>query len=311
MTKTDNTLEISMPADDCVTVFQLDETSVRGRAVHMGASLNKALTNKEGIARYPETVSRLLGEAMMIGAIVARALKFKGRLVVQCHGTNKGAISLLVADCTTDGNIRGYARWDKDQLKEINLDNKNPGAETLLGGGTFSMTIDQGPDMDQYQGLSAIEGERLSDCAEHYFKQSEQVPTSIRLACGQIQELGKEPAWRGGGIMIQRVGGDAARGDTQDAWTTAKALFETVTDAELIDPDVSQNDLLYRLFHESGVRVISTDSVQAICACSKDRLLQTLKSFDDAARTDMAKDGIITANCEFCSTDYTFNLADF
>lgn len=311
MTQNENTLEISMPVDDCVSIFQLDGTSVRGRVVRMGDSLNSALTNGIGETRYPIAVARLLGEAMMVGAIVARALKFKGRLVVQCHGTNTGAISLLVADCTTDGNVRGYARWDKDQLKMIELDNRNPGAEALLGGGTFSMTIDQGPDMDQYQGLSAIEGERLSDCAEHYFKQSEQVPTSIRLACGQVQHIGKDPKWRGGGIMIQRVSGDEARGDTHDAWTTAKALFETVTDSELMDPEVSQDDLLYRLFHETGVRVISSESITAKCACSEERLRQTLKSFDDSARQDMAEDGIITANCEFCGADYKFNTADF
>lgn len=311
MTHTENSLEISMPAEDCVSIFQLDGTSVRGRIIRMGDSLHSALTNSDGNTRYPTSVARLLGEAMMVGAIIARALKFKGRLVVQCYGTNEGAISLLVADCTTDGNVRGYARWDEDQLKEIALDNRNPGAETLLGGGTFSMTIDQGPDMDQYQGLSAIKGERLSDCAEHYFEQSEQIPTSIRLACGQVQHVGKEAQWRGGGIMIQRVGGDVSRGETQEAWMTAKALFETVTDSELMDPDISQNDLLYRLFHETGVRVISSDSLTAKCACSEDRLRETLRSFDEKARQDMAVNGIITANCEFCSADYTFNIVDF
>ena len=204
---------------------------MRGRAVTMGAALNTALGT-----RYPDVVARLLGEAMLISAIVAQSLKFDGRLVIQCHGTNKGAVSLLMSDCTTEGHIRGYARWDVDALKELQLDNRNPGAEDLLGGGTFSMTIDQGPDMDQYQGLAAIEGERLSDCAEHYFKQSEQIPTEIRLACGQVQEAGGELQWRGGGLMIQKIADDAARGDTEDAWDTARALFQTVSDAEMLDP---------------------------------------------------------------------------
>lgn len=283
---------------------------MRGRAVHLGKALNTALTGPDGAARYPEPVARLLGEAMIIGAIVARALKFKGRLVVQCHGTNEGAISLLLADCTTEGHIRGYARWDAEQLKMIALDNRNPGADTLLGGGTFSMTIDQGPDMDQYQGLAAIEGARLSDCAEHYFKQSEQIPTEIRLACGQVQHQGEAPVWRGGGIMIQRVADDLARGETEDAWVTAKTLLETVTDAELIDPDISQDDLLYRLFHEGGIGVVERAPIQAICACSETRLRDTLKSFDASALADMADNGVITANCEFCATDYVFKLAE-
>ncbi len=290
--------------DNHVTIFQLDQSPVRGRAVHLGQELDKAIAPHN----YPEEVSRLLGEAMMIGALVARALKFKGRLIVQCHGTNEGAVSLLMADCTTDGHIRGYARWDAEQLKMIRLDNRNPGADILLGGGTFSLTIDQGPDMDQYQGLASIEGASLAECAEHFFRQSEQVPTRIRLACGQVQTPGAEPKWRGGGMMIQQIAGDQARGDTHTDWETAKVLFDTVTDEELIDPGVSQDDLLYRLFHEGGVRVVESAPITALCACSEERLRNTLRSFDPEALSDMAENGSITATCEFCTESYVFEL---
>ena len=302
-----STLEtpIDAPLDDFVTVFQLDGQPVRGRAVRLGAAIDQAIG-----ARYPEPVARLLGEAMMIGAIVARSLKFKGRLVIQCFGKNEGAVSMLIADSTTDGAIRGYARWNEDKLKEIMLDSKNPGADVLLGAGTFSMTIDQGPDMDQYQGLAEISGERLSDCAEHYFAQSEQIPTQIRLSCGQIQEPGGALTWRGGGMMIQKIADDEARGETEQAWDTARSLFGTITDAELLDPDLSQNELLYRLFHEDGVRVVQTAKVEAKCMCSRERLLSTLKSFDKKALDDMAEDGEITANCEFCASEYAFDVAE-
>lgn len=293
---------------DLVTVFQLDGQPVRGRAVKLGAALDTAL-NPGGEPRYPDSISRLLGEAMMTGAIVAQSLKFDGRLVVQCHGTNEGAISLLMADCTTAGNIRGYARWDADKLKEIELDNKTPGANVLLGGGTFSMTIDQGPDMDQYQGIAAIDGDSLSSCAEHYFNQSEQIPTRIHLACGQsMDENGTQ--WSGGGIMIQKIADDEARADTTPPWETAQQLFATLTDAELIDPTVSSDTLLYRLFNEYGVRNIETHKVNANCTCSRERLLNTLKSFDATALEDMAENGVISANCEFCASDYEFPLSE-
>lgn len=296
---------------DMISVFQLEnavdsEKAVRGRAIRLSNALDAAL----GHDRYPPRIAALLGEAMMIASLVARALKFKGRLVVQCHGTNEGAVSLLMADCTTEGSVRGYARWDKDSLRDIELDHKNPGAKTLLGGGTFSMTIDQGPDMDNYQGLAAIDGDSLAECAEHYFKQSEQIPTEIRLACGQVQIPGKAPMWHGGGMLIQRIAPDASRGQTDNDWDTARALFATLSDEELIDPDLSQDDLLYRLFNETGVRVLERKAVNANCQCSKERLEATLKSFDAAAIADIAKDGIITANCEFCGTDYIFKAAD-
>ena len=296
--------------DNQVTVFQLDGQSVRGRSVQLGSELERAINAGQKTPRYPDRVAMLLGEAMMIGALVARALKFDGRLVVQCHGTNDGAISLLMADCTTDGHIRGYARWDEDQLKEIELDHKNPGAETLLGGGTFSMTIDQGPDMDQYQGLAAIKGESLSVCAEHYFAQSEQVPTKVHLACGQVQVPGGKMEWRGGGMMVQRIAQDTARAATEDDWLTAKSLFATLSDAELIDPDLPQAQLLYRLFNEGGVRLIETMPVDADCRCSRERLLEALRGFTAEALEDMAEQGQITANCEFCAADYVFDPLD-
>lgn len=310
-THSDLNTDLDILADNEVTVFQLDGQPVRGRAVHLGDALNEALTGPNGEPRYPDPIARLLGEAMLIGALVTQALKFKGRLVVQCHGTNDGAVSLLMADCTTDGAIRGYARWDEAMLRNILLDSRNPGADILMGGGTFSMTIDQGPDMDQYQGLAAIQGERLSDCAEHYFEQSEQIPTQIRLAVGQVQTESEDITWRGGGMLIQKIADDIARGETQNAWDTARSLFGTLTDVELIDPQLSQNRLLYRLFHEDGVRVVETHKITGQCRCSRERLENTLKSFERTSLADMAEDGkTIKANCEFCATDYIFELED-
>ena len=291
--------------DNIVTVYQLDAQPVRGRIVKLGAALDKALGS-----RYPDLVANLLGEAMLLSSLVAQSLKFKGRLVIQCHGTNTGAVSLLMSDCTTDGHIRGYARWDDEKLKELKLDNNHLGANKLLGGGTFSMTIDQGADMDQYQGLTAVEGERLSDCAEHYFKHSEQIPTEIRLACGILQVPGLDSQRRGGGLMIQKIAGDKTRGHTDEEWDTSRALFNTITDSELLDPNLSQEALLYRLFHENGVRVVDTAAVEARCKCSRERLEKTLKSFDKSALKDMAEAGVISANCEFCDATYIFPLEE-
>ena len=298
--------------DDHVSVFQIDGQAVRGRAIHLGAALDQALgKNPDGSDRYPPLVARLLGEAMMIAGLVARALKFDGRLLVQCIGSNDGAISLLVADCTTAGELRGYARYDETQLKQIKLDHRNPGAKTLFGTGTFSMTIDQGPDMDQYQGISAIEGHDLSECAEFYFAQSEQIPTRIKLSCGQVHQGYDEEIWRGGGVMIQKIAGDDLRGDPEESWITAQALFETIGDDELIDPNISQNTLLYRLFHEDGVRVIGNASITAQCSCSKARLENTLRSFAREQLADMADNNIVEANCEFCGAVYKFDITDF
>ncbi|MBL4870648.1 MAG: Hsp33 family molecular chaperone HslO [Robiginitomaculum sp.] len=292
--------------DNQTAPVRIGDGQVRGRVIRLGDVLDAAL----GHDRYPPAVARILGEAILISALVARTLKFEGRLFVQAHGTNDGAISMLTAECTTGGDVRAYARFDQSSLARILGENQHPDAHTLLGGGTFAMTIDQGKDMDRYQGLSAIEGESLGDCAEHYFAQSEQIPTRVKLAVGQHQMAGQELKWRGGGLMVQRIAGDSARGDASEAWDMAKAVMATVSAAELLDPDLSSDNLLYRLFHEQGVSRLEPKDIFAQCSCSRDRLHNTLKSFDAAAIGDMMKDGKITANCEYCGTDYTFAQAD-
>lgn len=300
-------IEVSGMVDDQVAAIQLGDGSVRGRVVRMGAALDRAL----GGDRYPEPVSRLLGEGILISALVARSLKFDGKLIVQAMGTNEGAVSMMVAESTTDGHVRAYARYDQSSLDRILANNPRPGADILInggeGGGTFAMTIDQGADMDRYQGLAAIEGASLASCAEHYFRQSEQIPTRLHLAVGQLQTPGAALQWRGGGLMVQRIAGDSARADTQDAWDHAKAVMPTLSDEEVLDPDLGSDQLLYRLFHELGVHRAEPDNILAQCSCSRDRLLATLKTFEKSARIEMLQDGKVTANCEFCSTDYTFN----
>ena len=292
--------------DDQITAVQIGDGAVRGRIVRMSAALDAAL----GADRYPDPVAMLLGEAVMISALVANSLKFNGRFLVQAHGTNDGAVSLLAAECTTKGNVRAYARYDKAALERILKENPRPDAKTLTGGGSFAMTIDPGFDKDRYQGISAIEGASLANCAEHFFKQSEQVPTRIKLAVGRLQLPGEDVQWRGGGIMVQRVAGDAARGDAEEAWDMSKAVMATLKAEELLDPDLSSERVLYRLFHEQGVRMDTPCDVRAQCSCSRERLLASIKTFEMAQREEMLQDGIITANCEFCATDYVFTPKD-
>ena len=293
--------------EDAVAAFQIDGQPIRGRVLRLGQALDGALRGHD----YPESVARILGEAAMVAALVARSLKFDGRLLIQCHGTNEGAVSLIVADCSTSGHLRAYARYNDEALARLLEDDPRPDAVSLIGKGTFSMTIDQGADMDRYQGLSAIEGGSLAACAEHYFAQSEQIPTRIKLSVGQIQKSGQEATWRGGAMMIQQIAGDRARGETAQAWETTSALFHTLTDAELLDPDLSSHDILYRLFHEDGVRLMEAQPIMAKCGCSRERLVATLGAFEKSERESMFEQGEIKAKCDFCGTDYAFTPDDF
>jgi molecular chaperone Hsp33 len=288
----------TLPLDDLAAPFQIDHEPVRGRLVRLGASVDEILTRHA----YPLPVANLLGETCALAALVGSSLKFEGRLIVQAQGD--GPVSYVVADYDTEGLLRGYCRYDPERLAELDNGSRALGAKVLMGEGVFIMTIDQGADMERYQGVTPIEGETLALCAERYFAQSEQTPTRVRLAVGQV-DVGEGPKWRAGGIMLQNIAEDDARGATAEAWTEAQFLFETVGEDELVDPQLTPETLLYRLFHERGVRLFPARPLKAFCRCSEDRILTVLKSFGAGERADMVEpDGRIHVTCEYCARVY-------
>jgi molecular chaperone Hsp33 len=290
--------EIHPPADDFVSAFQIEGEPVRGRIARLGAVVDDILTRHD----YPEPVANLLGEACALAALVGASLKFEGRLILQAQGD--GPVAYVVADYDTSGALRGYCRYDAERVAAASAGFARPGAKSLLGEGVFIMTLDQGADTERYQGVTPIEGETLALCAEHYFAQSEQTPTRVRLAVGQVQDDG--PArWRAGGVILQNIAEDDARGATLDAWETAQALFETVGEDELIDPTLPAERLLFRLFHETGVRMFEPHALKAFCRCSEDRIKGVLRSFPTEERAEMVEaDGLIRVTCEYCSRVY-------
>ncbi|MBI1407529.1 MAG: Hsp33 family molecular chaperone [Caulobacter sp.] len=292
------------PADDLVATFQIEGWPVRGRITRLGASIDEVLTRHA----YPEPVANLLGEICALAALVGSSLKFDGRLIVQAQGD--GPVSFAVCDYDTDGTFRGYCRFDAERVAEASQGFVRPGARTLLGEGLFIMTVDQGSDMDRYQGITQIEGETLALCAEQYFAQSEQVPTRIRLAVGQV-DSGGGPTWRAGGLMIQNIAEDAARGSTEDAWFRAQALFQTTGEDELIDPTVPAETLLWRLFNEDGVRLFEPLALKTFCRCSEERIATVIDSFSDEERAEMVEpDGKIHVTCEYCNRVYALGVGE-
>jgi molecular chaperone Hsp33 len=209
---------MSQHPDDLVAPFQIEGEPVRGRLVRLGPAVDEILAAHA----YPEPIANLLGEACALAALVGSNLKFEGRLIVQAQGS--GPVRYVVADYDTTGALRGYCRFDADEVAKATEGFARPGARSLLGEGVFIMTVDQGPDMDRYQGVTPIEGETLALCAEQYFAQSEQTPTRVRLAVGRA-DTGQGDRWRAGGALIQYIAEDDARGSTREAWVRTQALF--------------------------------------------------------------------------------------
>jgi len=236
---------------------------------------------------------------LALAALLGSALKFDGRFVIQTK--SNGPVSMLVADYTSEGHIRGYAQYDADAIGTTN------DLSALVGEGYVAFSVDQGPDMERYQGIVPLEGDTLADIALSYFERSEQIPTHMKLCAGSMHVPDTETGWRAGGIMIQQIardGGVAAHNLTQDDWTRLGLLLSTASSDEMLDTDLDEADLAYRLFHEDGVRLLDSKPVSFGCGCSQDRVRAMLSGLPEDERVDMNKDPSITVTCEFCSTAY-------
>ncbi|MDJ0512449.1 MAG: Hsp33 family molecular chaperone [Methyloceanibacter sp.] len=301
-------IEFTVPADDVVLPFQAEQADVLGRLVKLGPTVDTILSRHE----YPEPVSRLLGEAVALTALLGASLKSEGKLILQA--STDGAVDLLVVNFVVPGAMRAYARFDADKLATLDTDDD----AALLGTGHLAMTIDRGVDTERYQGVVPLEGSSLTEAADTYFKQSEQLPSFLRLAVArhfQAAQNGEGTwTWRAGGLLVQKLtreGGLVTPKRFEEDWTRAKSLAETVEDHELLDPTLSPERLLFRLFHEEQVRVYRAIELTTYCSCSRERVGEMLRRFSGEELKDMVVDGRLWVNCEFCNVRYEFDPKDF
>ena len=293
------------PGDDLIQPFRLEsgkdgEAKLSGRLARLGEAVDDVLRRHD----YPELVAQLLGEALALSATLAGALKFDGIFTLQLQGD--GPVSLLLADVQTVDSaerylVRGYAKYDDDALAA------HDPTGSLLGSGYFALTVDQGPHTDRYQGMVEITGTTLAECAQHYFRQSQQMDAAISLSAGRS---GPNGVWRAGGIMVQRIADDPniqiQSDDGDDTWRRVMMLMATGTEAELRDPDLSAERYLFRLFHEEGVRVTDPRPVARGCRCSSRRVFNVLVQLPREDLHDLAVDGSLEVTCEFCAETYRF-----
>jgi molecular chaperone Hsp33 len=313
-------------ADDTILPFEVSALDLRGRVVRLAAVADEVLTRHD----YPPPVAKLLGEAVVLTLLLGSSLKFDGRFILQTQ--SDGLVRMMVVDYLSPGRVRAVARYDAAEVAAAIAEGR-ASVEALIGRGHLAMTIDQGPEMSRYQGLVALEGGGLEDAAHEYFRRSEQIPTRVRLAVAEELKAGADGIrhrWRAGGIVLQFLpraqermrGPDLDPGDApagievptvreDDAWVEGRSLVETVEDLELIDPAISSERLLYRLFHERGVRVFRSAAVAARCSCSRDGVARMLRSFSPHDREHMVERGAISVTCEFCNTTYRFEPQEF
>lgn len=314
---------LTPPTSDFVQPFQIEGHGVRGRLVRLDGVASEIIAKHA----YPEPVAHLLTEMMALAAILAATLKYEGVFTLQAKGN--GAVRVLVADVTSAGAVRGYAQFDAEAVAAIPAASAN--LMRLTGGGYLAFTVDQGEHAERYQGIVELEGSSLVDCIHHYFQQSEQLQAAFKLAIEH-----HAGGWRAGAIMLQRLpsqGGNVSPGwtpdgskphdwqggggfaeidgeEAEDAWRRAVVLMASAQDRELLGPETGINDLLYRLFHEDGVRVFTGHDLKAQCRCSRGKVENVLNSLGPDELNELAVDGALVVTCEFCNSEYRFALGD-
>lgn len=293
-------------SDNVVIPFQVEgesiEASVRGRSVRLGTVLDQILSAHQ----YPPLVASTLGEVLVLTAMLGSLIKDEGTLTIQAKAD--GVIKLLVADFRAPDELRGYAAVDQEKLTAMG---DNVTMEGLLGDGYLAITMDQGNDTERYQGIVELKGQSLADCAIEYFINSEQIPTALKLSAERDTVTG---FWRGGGIIVQHLPkGEAGTTrnlgeDTKEEWARATAFLESVKPEELLGVNVTSENLLFRLFHEDGVRVFDPLVVRRGCRCSQEKLTDVIRQFSEDDIEHMAENGMVEMTCEFCNKTFAIHI---
>lgn len=287
---------------DRVLRFSIPGRNARGRVVRLGPVLDTILTAHD----YPPPIRRLLAEALVLTALLGTLLKDEGSQLTMQAQTEAGVVDLLVCDYR-DGELRGYVRHDPERLNELG---RNPSLAALFGQGYLAVTFDLSATGQRYQGIVPLEGASLAAACESYFAQSEQVPTLIRVGVGD-----GAAGCIGGGILVQHLAeGEAGRERLHvkldhPEWEHVAVLAASTRPEELVDPDLSLEALVWRLFHdEPEVRVEAAGLLQRGCRCTVEHYRNVLERFPEAERIDMRNaEGLVDVDCAFCSR--VFSLA--
>lgn len=295
----DIVVKFPVPDDSHFLTFDLERANLRGRILRLGKVLDTILSPHQ----FPEVIEKLLVETMTLSVLLSSMLKYEGIFILQSQ--SNGIVSRLVSDVTSAGEVRATAGFDKERIADFLKANPTPTAADLLGNGYLAFTVDQGEFSERYQGIVELKN-NLLESMHHYFSQSEQIGTAIKMAVGR----GEDGKWRVGAIMLQHTPDHS--NIPQDSkpiaenWNRAQILLDTCTDEELLDSKLHDETLLYRLFHEEVVRIYKPQPISKGCRCTPEKLKTVLATLTPDDLEHAAIDGKVIMTCEFCNKDFNF-----
>jgi molecular chaperone Hsp33 len=320
----------SLAAGDFAQPFLIDHSNIRGRLVRLNEVVDTILTRHE----YPEPVSRLLGELLVVAAMLSGNLKHQGMLTLQIKG--EGLVRFVVVDVEFGGKLRGYAEMAEgaeEALKSMDAAHHTPSLQDMVGNGYLAITLDNTFSKQPYQGIVELSGKTVAETVQSYFSNSEQSEVRLKICVGSMQYGGEERAqWCAGGMLLQHVPGEQGGGHfTSDAeaavrvhdaaddavvqmrstastepdpelWHRISLFYDTLKPYELLDPLLPTEELLYRLFNEDGVWMYQTAALHTGCRCTRERISKVLSSFPrEELQTMLDDEGRLSVNCQFCN----------
>lgn len=297
---------VSFTQSDFVQPFLIDHSAIRGRLVRLEKALDTIIRTHD----YPLSVSLLLAEQVVLAAMLSATLSGDGILTVQAKGW--GALKYIVVDVLASGTIRGYARIDEERAAELKDEPMN--LREVLGRGVLAVTLDPGGSAERYQGIVSLDGETLTEAFKGYFVQSHQGEVELNVAV--TAPAGKRKKWMGGGIIVERMpmeGGkdtESTPEEQNELWERTKMFMRTLSEKEMLDREVTPQNLLYRLFNEDGVWVYKVQPLKSGCRCSRERVKTALRSIAEHELVEMLDNGKLTIHCEFCNTRRVFTQED-
>lgn len=301
---------------DSILPFTVTDLDIRGRVVKCGEALQAILARHN----YPDTVSAALAELMLLTILLGSNLKFTGKISLQTN--SEGPINLMLCDFSSEGFLRSYARFDKNALEEHSQKTCPP--LHLLGKGVLAITLlPEAEHQKRYQAIVGLDGSSFEEIASTYFNQSEQIPTIIKIAAQKFSPAHDEnSAWYGGALFAQILPHNTqdkaenqqdffAKNQKDLNWEEAQALLSTIEGEELFSPNISPQELLYRLFHQHEVHLFPSQKIEEKCSCSTKKCYQILQNLTAKERAQSMIEEKITMDCAFCGRVYLFKAQDF
>ena len=314
-----------MQETDTVLPFQLEESDIKGRLGVVSNSVTEILRNKN----YPAVICKIVAEACVLTSLIGQSMDLRWKLSLQIRG--KGPLKLIATDYFNFGSnddnfrIRCHSSFDKKHIPSFNQEFKE-----LIGEGYFAIIIDEGAGKEPYQGITPLRGDSLTECAENFFHQSEQLPTRFSIKIHEENIDSDKQIVKAGGIMLQYLakGSEALKkedqmgnedfssadflsGNASENWKRVNLFLDTLGSDEFFDPKISDEALIYRLFNEEKPTVFEKRRIQFGCTCSPDKVRQTMSIYSSSDIKKMTNEaGKVTAECQFCEAFYSFDPED-